>query len=141
MSLFDALFGKNKPDSDKKILVVEDNEIDRKVVVKTLERAGYAVDVAKNGQEGYRKATTTPPELIILDCEMPEMGGIEMCQKLKEIDQLRDIPVVFLTSLDTPGNVLDCFEADAENFLAKPLKPKVLIKEIEKIFADRTAVN
>ena len=134
MGFFDNLFGK-KPSAEaggRKILVVEDNDIDRKIVVSTLTKAGYSVNTASNGEEGYKKVTTDPPELIVLDCEMPEMGGVEMCERIKEIDQLKDIPVIFLTSLDTPNNVLDCFEVDAENFLSKPVKPKVLLKEIAK---------
>lgn len=136
MGLFSALFGTKPTGNGRRILVVEDNDVDRRIIISTLEKAGYAVNSARNGQEGYQKVTTEPPELIVLDCEMPEMGGVEMCSKIKEIEQLSEIPVVFLTSLDTPNNVLDCFEVEAENFIAKPVKPKVLLKEIEKIFND-----
>lgn len=134
MGLFDRLFGKKNKNKDCHILIVDDNDIDRKVVCSILEKAGYTISVAKNGQEGYQKATTQPPDLIILDCEMPEMSGVEMCLKIKEIDHLESIPVVFLTSLDTPNNVVDCFEVDAENFISKPVRPRVLLNEIEKIF-------
>ena len=131
------IFNLNKSSGEgRRILVVEDNEVDRKLIVKTLERQGYAVQTANNGKQGLEQATASKPEVIILDCEMPEMGGLEMCKHLKGIDDTRRIPVVFLTSLDTPSNVIDCFEADAENFLAKPIKPRVLLKEIERIFTD-----
>jgi len=133
MGLLDSVFGQKPQSTGSRILVVEDNEIDRKVVVSTLEKQGYNVDTAIDGVKGFEKISADRPDLIVMDCEMPEMGGVELCRKLKESQDFKDIPVVFLTSHNTPSNVLECFDADAENFLAKPLKPKVLLKEIEKI--------
>lgn len=119
--------GKNSP---RTILVVEDTETDRLLIQKTMEHEGYHVITAHNGKEGLEKAVTSRPDLILLDCLMPAMDGLTMAAKLRESDVTMDIPIIFLTSLDTPKNVVECFEVDAENFLTKPVNPKVLIDQV-----------
>ncbi|MFT5169880.1 MAG: CheY-like chemotaxis protein [Lysobacterales bacterium] len=129
-------FRSKSVDNGRHILVVEDNAIDRKIVVAALEKQGYSVETACNGVEGLKSIENNLPEAVILDWEMPGMGGLQMCRALKENKKTVNIPVIFLTGLDAPTNILDSFEADAENFFTKPLKPKLLIKELERIFAE-----
>lgn len=117
----------------KTILVVEDSDVDRKWIEATLEKAKFRVISAVNGAIGLETAKTEKPDLIILDCDMPVMGGVEMCGKLREQNETEDIPVIFLTSVDTPANIVDCFEVDAENYLSKPISPKLLISQIEEV--------
>ena len=124
-----ALFfgAKEKPESfdyskRKKILIVEDNIIDMKLVMKILERK-YNLFTACNGEMGLEEARKNMPDLIVLDCEMPVMTGNQMCKIIKEDEATKDIPVLFLTSVNTPSNIIECFELDAENHLAKPVSP------------------
>ncbi len=122
-----------KGNSHITILVVEDNELDQKLITSILIRHGYNVVTAGNGQIGLDKVKTQKPNAIILDCEMPVMGGLEMCKRLKEQNETVDIPIAFLTSLNTPKNILDCFELDAENYLSKPVNAKILISQVEAL--------
>ena len=139
--MFSFLFKKKKDNSDTKILIVEDNHVDRKLLEKTLEREGFKMVFAENGEEGLSKAKETSPDLIILDCEMPIMSGNEMCKRLKEDNDLMDTPVIFLTSINTPKNIIDCFELDAESYLNKPVKPKVLLRQIEDALKNKQVLK
>ena len=118
------------------VLVVEDTDVDRSLIEKTLAREGYQVLIAKNGVEGLEIAKTQKPNAIVLDCEMPLMGGIEMCQRLRADKNLKNIPVIFLTSIDTPKNVVECFEAEATNFLTKPINSRTLIQEVKNVLKE-----
>jgi len=124
-----------KENANKCVLIVEDSEIDRKVVEEIVSKQGYRHIAAENGRIGLQKAFEEKPDLIILDCEMPELGGVETCKQLKQNQETKDIPVVFLTSVDMPKNIIDCFESDAENYLSKPVSSKVLITEINTILS------
>ena len=146
--MFDGLKKFLNKDAQKKeangihsILVVEDNEIDRVFIKRTLERYGYKVTLAPNGEEGLRIALEKKPDLILMDCEMPVMDGVEACKRLKETEETQNIPVIFLTSVNTPLNILSCFELEAENFLAKPVNPKLLASHIETTLKQKTSQN
>ena len=137
-SFFRKILNKRKmvTNSHKTILVVEDNEVDRALIQKTLEKEGYVVFVAENGAVGLKKAKEQKPDLILLDCEMPIMDGQETCRRIKEDIDLKNTPVLFLTGLNTPKNVVECFDLDAENFLAKPVNPSMLAAQIKTILAE-----
>lgn len=132
------LFGTKKRSSGQSacILVVDDNEVDRKIIESILSKRGYTTLVAENGQRGLEMAKARHPSLIVLDCEMPVMNGTEMCEHLKEDQTTQDIPVLFLTSSDTPKNIVECFQTDAENFLTKPVNPGVLMNQIDLILKE-----
>jgi CheY-like chemotaxis protein len=134
--MFDKLFGSKKSDNkngNRKILIVDDNEIDRKIIRSALEKDGYQTVQAENGAIGLEMARKEKPDLVFLDCQMPVMDGLTMCKKLKEDDDLKHTPVIFLTALDTPRNIIDCFEVDAENYLSKPISPKILTQQVKII--------
>ncbi len=133
------LFKKNELPEDevKKILVVEDSEIDLKIIVNILKKHNFDITIAINGQEGLLTANQLMPDLILLDCEMPVLNGIETCKQLKANSKTCKIPVLFLTGVTTPANVIECFEAEAENYLEKPVDAKVLISEIEILLSKK----
>jgi len=116
-----------------KVLVVEDSEVDQKFLSATLTKNGYQVRIAENGEVGLQKAKEDKPDLILLDCEMPVMGGVEMCKRLKDDNDLHEVPVIFLTAVNTPRNIIDCFELDAENYLSKPISSKLLMSFVESV--------
>jgi len=123
----------------KSILIVEDSEVDSKIVEKIVNKLGHRSLTATNGKIGLEVALSERPDLIILDCEMPVMGGVEMCELLRVEDNTVDIPVLFLTAVDTPQNIIEAFELDAENYLTKPVNSKMLSEQIEQILEDRSS--
>ena len=125
--------------SKKAILIVDDDEIDRKLIKKIVDRQNYRVLLAENGEVGLQIARDEKPDLIVLDCQMPVMGGLEMCRRLKNDTAIAHIPVLFLTSNDTPKNVIECFEVDAANYLSKPVNAKILTSHIETILAEKSS--
>ena len=130
------LFGfENKGSSNaaiKTILAVDDNEVDRRVIKSILDKK-YNVITANDGKEGLEMIREHKPDLIVLDCEMPVMTGNEMCKIMKDDNDLKEIPVLFLTSINTPNNIIECFELDAENHLSKPVNSKVLISQVDAV--------
>ncbi|MCA9408789.1 MAG: response regulator [Candidatus Omnitrophica bacterium] len=131
------LFGQKKESKGIRILIADDNEVDRTLIEKTLEKEGYAVIKAENGQQAMDLAQSQKPDVIVLDCEMPVMGGVEALQHLRTNLETKDIPVIFLTSVDTPRNIVDCFDLEAANYLSKPLTPKFLLSEIAMILEEK----
>ncbi|HLF17553.1 MAG TPA: response regulator [Candidatus Omnitrophota bacterium] len=136
--MLNNLFGKKDAPTfkDRIILVVDDNEVDRKIIVHALKDLGCRVMTAENGAEGYIKALSHKPDLILSDCNMPIMDGVAMCRQIKENEATKDIPVIFLTGVDSPSNLVECFSLDAENFMCKPINPKVLATQIQQVLQE-----
>ena len=132
--------GTNKPKSvNALILIADDSEMDRRLVAKILVKNGYELLEATNGEEVVELAKKRQPQLIILDCDMPVLSGTEACKRLKNYLETKNIPVIFLTSDDTPKNIIDCFELDAENFLAKPINSRILLTQIRSVLSDASS--
>lgn len=118
----------------RRILIVDDNETDLRLIQKTVEKAGHQALLAEDGKAGFEIARTQKPDLILSDCRMPEMDGVEMCKMIKESPDTKDIPLIFLTSIDAPKTVVECFDMGVENYICKPIKPKALSAKINAIF-------
>ena len=118
------------------ILIVDDNPTDLALIKKTVEKLGHRAVTAVNGSEGYEIARTQLPDLILSDCRMPEMDGVAMCRLLKDDETTKSIPIVFLTGVDSPKTVIDCFDLGVNNYLCKPIRPKLLTAQIETIFKE-----
>ena len=114
----------------KKILVVDDDETTCTLIRSVLTRKGYEVTVAYDGEKGYDIAVMDRPDLIFLDCMLPGILGVDLGKKLKENETTRGIPIFFLTSLNTPKNVIDCYDAGADHYLVKPISPNELINHV-----------
>jgi twitching motility two-component system response regulator PilG len=116
----------------KKILVVEDSPTTRKVVVLTLKQKGYALMEAQDGLEALSKIDEERPDLILLDIILPKMDGYKILSLIKENKDLKDIPVIMLTSKD--GFIDKCKGklAGSTAYLTKPFEPKDLIKTVRK---------
>ncbi len=128
--------GKVSTLSEKKILIVDDNEVDRKLLEQILKKRDFCVITAEDGDEGYALAKKHLPDLILSDCSMPNMDGIEMFHLLKEEDATRQIPLIFLTANDSPSHLVECFEKGAENYLCKPINAKVIASQVEEMLED-----
>ena len=129
---------------EKNILVVEDDLHMRVFIIAVLETSGYNATATKDGQEGIRKVKEDRPDLIILDVMMPEEGGVSMYRQLKTDSQLKDIPVVmlsgvesktFLHSLKMMSLGLRDPLPDPEAYVEKPPKAEELLNVVQKLLA------
>ncbi|MDP4289765.1 MAG: response regulator [Bacteroidota bacterium] len=120
-----------------KILVVEDSNVQAKKIKYLLEENGLPVTVTPNGKEALAVARVTKPIMIISDIVMPEMDGYELCSTIKTDDGLKDIPIILLTSLRDPLDIIKGLQAGADNFITKPYEDKYLISRIQYLLANR----
>ena len=119
----------------KKILVVDDDQDDLKMISMILEPEGYEVVVAENGVEALAKVETEEPDLILLDVMMPELDGLAACDKLKSSPGTRGIPIVLLTGVarqitKTKYPIDGVLRAQAEEYLEKPVEPEELLRVV-----------
>ncbi len=119
--------------SKKCILVVDDDRALLKMVRSGLMYQGYDVHTASSGEKGLRTAQQKKPDLIILDVLLPGIKGREVCSRLKEDNETKDIPIVFLTAKNSPDDVRAELEAGAIAHLTKPVSIQGLVNEIQKI--------
>ncbi len=117
------------PPRTRTVLVIDDSEVDRTLAVRFLSKR-YNVMVAAGGKEGLEIALRHNPDLILLDIMMPEMNGPEVCHKLKQDPRTEQVPVIFLTSMDTPRTVVDGLEEGAEAYLIKPISKSDLMEQV-----------
>lgn len=117
----------------RKILLVDDETDILEFISYNLSKEGYQVTTATNGKEAIQKASETKPHLIILDVMMPEMDGIETCSHLREIDDLNNTIIAFLTARGEDYSQIAGFEAGGDDYITKPIKPKVLISRIKAL--------
>ena len=117
----------------KSILIVDDDEGVIKTVKRILLPNGYSALTAKSGEKGLQIAKLQRPDLIILDVILPGIKGREVCSILKEDEQTRDIPVLFLTAKDSPDDIKAEMAAGGISHLTKPVNARLLLAEIKKI--------
>jgi len=108
------------------ILVVDDNRVNRLLLGRALEQLGHTVTFAENGREALEALRRRPPDLVLLDIEMPEMDGYEVLSTLAGDPHLRDIPVVMMSSVEEVDSVARCIEMGAEDYLFKPVNTVLL---------------
>ncbi len=119
--------------SEIKILLVDDEPDILELVGFHLRKEGYTVFTASGGKEGVEIARREQPALIILDVMMPDMDGMETCEKIRQIPQLKDTLVTFLTALAEDYSMMAGFDAGADDYITKPVKPKVLVSKIKAL--------
>ncbi len=118
----------------RKVLLAEDDEDIQKVAQISLQfRGGWEVELAANGEECLAQAVQNRPDVILLDCMMPQMDGYEACRRLKQDPSLRDIPVIFLTAKSQEREVKKGLALGAVGYLIKPFNPMTLAEEIKQI--------
>lgn len=120
-------------DMPKKILIVDDDQDIVDLVKYNLEKEGYKCYTANDGEQAVAKALDKLPDLILLDIMMPNMDGIEACRIIKENDKLKDIFIAFLTARGEEYSEIAGFEVGADDYITKPIKPRVLLSRIKAI--------
>jgi two-component system alkaline phosphatase synthesis response regulator PhoP len=118
---------------DTTILLVDDELDILEIIGYNLSGEGYNVVTAQNGVEAIKKAKKYKPELIILDVMMPEMDGIEACEKLRLIPELSETIITFLTARGEDYSQVAGFDAGADDYITKPIKPKVLTSKVKSL--------
>lgn len=116
-----------------KILAVDDESDILEIIEYNLKKEGYEVYTANNGEDGVRIAKEINPELIILDIMMPKLDGIETCRQIRDIDKLKKAYIVFLTARSEEFLEIAGFNAGADDYIAKPIKPRALVSRINAI--------
>jgi two-component system alkaline phosphatase synthesis response regulator PhoP len=124
----------------KKILLVDDDEDILDLLEYNLKKEGFEVHTASNGIEAVKKAQEIIPNLILLDVMMPEMDGIEACEEIRKIDSLKNTIISFLTARSEDYSQIAGFDVGADDYITKPIKPKVLISKIKGLLR-RLEVN
>ena len=115
------------------ILIVDDEKDILEFLSYNLNKEGFSVKTAKNGQEGLDYVKQHNPDLIILDVMMPEMDGIEVCQQIRSLDLNHQPFILFLTARSEEYSELAGFSAGADDYITKPIKPKLLISRVKAI--------
>ena len=116
-----------------KILIVDDEPDIRELIEYNLKKEGYQVYTASNGQEGVIEAKRVLPDLIILDIMMPKMDGIEACRILRTMNEFKNTFMVFLTARSEEYSEIAGFNVGADDYIAKPIKPRALTSRINAI--------
>lgn len=119
--------------NDYKILLVDDDSDILEFVAYNLKKEGYKVRTAQSGLEALSAAQKETPHLILLDVMMPEMDGIETCDRLRAMPDLSETMIAFLTARGEDYSQVAGFEAGADDYITKPIKPKVLISRIKAL--------
>ena len=131
--------------SSIKVLVVDDDPDIVEILKYNLKNSGYSVKSAVNGVEAIKKAKKFIPDIILMDVMMPEMSGIEACEEIKNIDQLSQAIIIFLSARSEDYTQISAYDAGADDYISKPVKPKILLKKIsniaKKINSEKNAPN
>ena len=135
--IFEKLFGSSHENrKDVKIVIIDDLGTNRMFFQRVLEKRGYTVFSAVSGEDGLPIVKKEKPDLVLLDFVMPGMKGPDVCKAIKTDQETKNVPVLFLTSVDAPTDIIACYEQGAENFLTKPIQAGELVKHVEMILED-----
>ena len=118
---------------DIKILLVDDEPDILEIVGYNLQNEGYQIFTAANGAQAIDKAKKVAPHLILLDVMMPEMDGIEACEKIRALKGFQDVIIAFFTARGEDYSQVAGFDAGADDYITKPVKPKVLVSKVKSL--------
>jgi len=117
----------------QRILLVDDEQDIVDMIAFNLEREGYDVITASNGRNAIEAATAQVPDLVLLDVMMPGMDGMETCREMREHPQLKNVLIAFLTARNEDYSQIAGFDAGADDYISKPIKPRVLISRVKAL--------
>lgn len=126
-----------KPKPKQRILIIEDDFFVRDLYDRELAREGFEVSTAEDGAEGLLKVIEEKPDLVLLDIMLPKMSGLDVLKKLKEKEEVKDIPVVLLTNLGQDNVIREGFSLGAIGYLIKAAyTPTQIIEEVKKFLKE-----
>jgi two-component system cell cycle response regulator DivK len=126
-----------KGDLPKKILVVDDNQDSRELVVKLLKNKGYEMIEAADGEEALEKAVSERPDLILMDIAIPKVDGYEVTKRLKSLEEFKGTPIVALTAHAMRGDREKALEAGCEGYISKPINIRELPEQVRSFLRGR----
>jgi two-component system alkaline phosphatase synthesis response regulator PhoP len=118
----------------KKVLIVDDEPDILEIISYNLIKEGYEILTAKNGIEALDKVASYKPDLVILDIMMPKMSGVEVCKILRSKPEYNDTLILFLSALSDESSQIKGLETGADDYVSKPISPKVLVSRVNAIF-------
>lgn len=127
--------------TEQKILLVDDDEDILEFLGYNLKKEGYEVEKATKGRDAITAALNNPPDLIILDVMMPGMDGIEVCSLMRKETKLKDSRIAFLTARGEDYSQIAGFDAGGDDYIVKPISPKVFIARVKALLKRSTAVT
>jgi DNA-binding response OmpR family regulator len=116
-----------------RVLVADDHDVARTLVVQTLQAIGFDVIAVADGQAALESAMTCRPELMMIDVNMPGLNGFEVLRRVKSIPELRHIPTVMLTASGSSKDIAEALEAGASDYLTKPFSPAELLARVRRL--------
>jgi two-component system cell cycle response regulator DivK len=119
--------------SGKTILYVEDNEFNRKIVRQLLAKTTYRLREAMDGEAGVASALATPPDLVLMDIQLPKMSGLDATRLLRNDPRTAAVPIIVVTSFALSGDEQKATAAGATAYLAKPYSPRALLAKIREL--------
>ena len=120
----------------RRILIVEDDTALARVLRVLLESVGYEVETAACGITGLACVADSPPDLVILDIALPDINGLEVCRRLRQVTNPWSLPILMLTGLDKPADQLRGYAHGADAYLTKPCEPSELLNTISLLLSD-----
>jgi two-component system alkaline phosphatase synthesis response regulator PhoP len=127
--------------SKPKVLVIDDEQDIRDIVQYNLQKEGFDVEVAEEGVSGIALTKSFKPDIVLLDVMMPNMDGIEVCEKIRAIPELQSTLICFLTARNEDYSQIAGLEAGADDYIAKPLKPKVLVSRLNALLRRKSSTS
>lgn len=115
----------------KKVLVVDDNEDSVNILLKTLQSAGYSVQLARDGIEAILMIRNEDPDLVLLDIMMPRMDGFEVCQAVKSNSKTKHIPIVIITGKTDINSKYRALKLGASDYVTKPIRPFETVRKVK----------
>jgi len=126
--------------SQEKILIVDDDDDILEFVSYNLKAAGFIVESLKNPDKVIQKAISFQPHLIILDVMMPNIDGIELCEQIRLTPSIKNVLITFLSARSEDFSLLAGYDAGADDYITKPIKPKILISKIKALLKRQAAI-
>ncbi|MAO72202.1 MAG: DNA-binding response regulator [Flavobacteriales bacterium] len=126
---------------NNKILLVDDDIDILEILQYNLRKSNFIVETASNGIIAIEKALKFKPDLIVLDVMMPNMDGIECCEKLRELPELENVMITFLTARNEDYSEIAGLEAGADDYIDKPIQPKVFVAKIKSLLRRRLSIE
>ena len=115
------------------ILVIEDEEDLRDILIYNLDREGYKTIGVESGEEGLERAIALKPDLIILDLMLPGLNGMDVCRQLKQADDTKDIPIIMASAKGEEADIVSGLELGADDYVTKPFSPRILLARVRSI--------
>lgn len=117
----------------KRVLIVEDQEDNRRIIRDLLHHAGYQTDEAITGEEAIAQVDIQPPDLILMDVQLPGLDGYATTRRIKSNPAMQQVPVIAVTSFAFAGDSIKAREAGCDDYIAKPYSPRMLLQKIREL--------